>query len=256
MTDRQQVRGAVERAPEITQRHPAIGKLLRALAGALADRLVSVMVYGSVARGDSAGKSSDLNLVVVVDRLDPGALEALTPALTEWTRAGHPLPRLLSPSIIAESVDVFPIEFHDLRDHGVAIVGENPFRDMPSDPEHLRLQCERELREKMMRLREGFVMSAGRPKDLVRLMSGSWGTFVALFRGCLHLAGREVPVHDVDVVAAFSHIAGIDRDTLLEVARVKESGKSGDPRALFLRYYQQLESAVRSVDRFRHAEEA
>jgi len=231
-------------------RYPELGKLVEGLSRALGNRLQAMVLYGSAARGDARKGGSDLNIVVVIDRLDVEALETMAPALTRWTRAGQPLPRMLTPALIAESADVFPIEFHDIRSHGVTLHGANPFAQCAVSKGPLRLQCEREMREKMMRLREGYVLCHDKPKELVRLMTASWGSFAAIFRGCLHLMNDEVPVHDVDVVEAFCRTARLEKAPLLEVGRLKEKGRADDPRALFLRYYQRLQEAVRSVDRF------
>jgi len=72
------------------------------------------------------------------------------------------------------------------------------------------LWCERELREKMMRLREAYVEHHGSARELRRLLVTSYTTFVALFRGCLHLLGGEVPLHNDEVVSAFCERAGLD----------------------------------------------
>jgi len=127
---------------------------------ALGSRLRSVVLYGSAARGDFHRKTSDFNLLLVLEDLSPATLEALEPALRRWTKAGQPVPRLFSPAVIAESADVFPIEFLDIRRSHVVLHGEDPLDGLEIHTDHLRLQCERELREKMMRLREGEVVAA------------------------------------------------------------------------------------------------
>ncbi|MEE3203493.1 MAG: nucleotidyltransferase domain-containing protein, partial [Acidobacteriota bacterium] len=86
--------------------HPAIGKLLKGLKTTVPENLVSVVLYGSAARGEYEKSSSDLNIAIVVEELTPTTLEALSGPIKKWVRGGQPAPRLLSPSIIRESVDV------------------------------------------------------------------------------------------------------------------------------------------------------
>jgi predicted nucleotidyltransferase len=236
-------------AQELTGRHPALVSLIEGLTAALRTRLRSVVLYGSAARGDQRSRSSDMNLLVVADRLDTETLDAMRPALEAWTRARQPLPRFFIPQLIAESADVFPIEFHDIRSHGVILHGEDPLVGISLRRDHLRLQFEREMREKLMRLREGYLQTQLRPAALTSLMVASWGSFIALFRGCLHLLDTPVPLHDGDVVTAFCGRTGVDAAPFQEVERLREGGRAGDPRSLFVRYHRAIEEAVHRVNR-------
>jgi hypothetical protein len=236
-------------------KHPVLQKFVQGLAEALGEGLHSIVLYGSAARGDFQKATSDLNLIVVLKNLDLASLEAISPAVTHWVRAGQPPPRLFSPEIIAESADVFPIEFLDIQSRRTVLHGPDPFAGLEIHRDHLRLQCERELREKMMRLREGYIQSHGKPRALRDLLTASYSTFVALFRGCLHLHGDQVPVHNGEVVTAFCARAELDRSPLDEVETLKRGEKiEEDMKALFHRYYGELAKAVHSVNRFGSSE--
>ena len=231
--------------------HPTLKKMLADLEESLGDRLHSVVLYGSTARGDYEKATSDLNLLVVLENLDPSTLETLEPAFTHWRKVNQPVPRIFSPTLIAESVDVFPIEFLDISQRRIVLHGKDPFEELEIHVDHLRLQCERELREKMMRLREAFIETRGKSKALKRLLTESYPSFVALFRGCLHLMDQEVPIHNEEVVAAFGKQAELDTAPFLEIERLRGGETTdSDPRALFDRYYQELTKAVHRVDRF------
>ena len=232
------------------QQNPVLRRMVQGLQEALGAGLQSVVLYGSAARGDYEKATSDLNLILVLRDLRPATLEALTPVLERWSRDRQPMPRLFSPELILESADVFPIEFLDLKSHRVVLFGEDPFESVVVHTGDLRLQCERELREKMMRLREGYVQAHRKPKELKRLLTGSYGPFVALFRGCLRLHGDEVPDHNDEVVAAFAARAELDRSPFDDVSRLKRGTDVPDPGALFSRYYDQLTAAVHRVNRF------
>ena len=232
-------------------RHPQLEKLVANLKGALGDGLVSVVLYGSAARGDYQEKTSDFNLLLVLRDLGPATLEALAPALRRWARLGHPAPRLFTPAFIAESADVFPIEMLDLKNCRVVLHGEDTLAGVEVGRENLRLQCERELRSKLMRLREGYVESHDRPKDLRRLLTASYTTFVALFRGCLQLLGGEAPLRNAEVVSAFCARAGLEASAFEAVDRLKRGESAGgEMKAVFSSYYQELTRAVGKVDRF------
>jgi len=231
---------------------PALQALVQGLQEDLGPRLRSVVLYGSAARGDHHPASSDLNVIVVLDPLDPAALEALAPAVRRFARKGHPIPRLFSPGLIAASADSFPVEFAEIRAARVVLHGDDPFGGVRVGRDHLRLQLEREIKEKMMRLREGYVLVHDRASALRRLLARSYPAFAALFRGGLVLMGRPVPSHNQEVVAAFCEAAGLDREPFDEVARLKRGEKgTQDPRAIFARYHDALTRAAEKVDRLR-----
>ncbi len=231
--------------------NPALNRFVEDLKTAVASRLISVVLYGSAARGDYTSGTSDFNVLVVVDELEPGTLERLTDPIRRWLRSGHPPPRILSPSLIAESSDVFPIEFLDLKASRVVLFGADPFSHLQVGTAYLRLQCERELREKLMRLREAYIDVHAHRKRLRQLLTQSYTTFVAVFRGCLRLVGEEPPQHNAEVVATFCARADLDRSPFEKVARLK-SGQPVDVdlKTLFARYHEELTKAVGRVDRF------
>jgi hypothetical protein len=230
--------------------HPDLDRMVKELTDALGGKLRSVVLYGSAARGEFRKKASDYNLIAVLEDLEPAPLEKLTPVLWRWGGKRQPAPRLFTEALIADSADVFPIEFLDILAGHRVLHGKDPFAKLTVRKDHLRLQCERELREKMMRLRESYAEFHDRAAELERLLRSSYSTFVALFRGCLHLLGGEVPQASEEVVAAFCERAGIEPGPFAEVERLRRGEEAEDPKDLFGRYYRQLERAVAAVDRF------
>lgn len=229
---------------------PVLQAFLRELSEAAGPRLKSVVLYGSAARGDFHPKASDLNLIVVLDPLDPATLEAVAPCFRRFTKAGHPVPRLFSPGLIAASADSFPIEFLEIRSSRLVLAGADPFASVEIRRECLRLQCERELKEKLMRLREGYLLCHDNPKELRRLLAESYPAFAALFRGGLHLMRREVPASSAAVMAAFCEAAGLESTPFDEVARLRQGdGTTGDPKRIFAGYHDRLTRAAHHVDR-------
>jgi predicted nucleotidyltransferase len=230
-------------------RWPVLRTMVESLVRALGVHLQSVVLYGSAARGDFIRKASDLNLIVVVEPLDPATLEAVAPCFRRFTKAGHPVPRLFSPGLIKASADSFPIEFLEIRSSGLVLSGADLFAGVPVRREFLRLQCERELKEKLMRLREGYLLCHDNPRELRRLLAESYPAFAALFRGGLHLMGRQVPSSSAAVMAAYCEAAGLDGAPFDEVARLRQGhDATGDPKKIFADYHDRLTRAARHVD--------
>jgi hypothetical protein len=218
------------------------------LRDALGDRLLSVVLYGPGAHGDDYA-AGDRNLMVVLTDLEPGTLERAADPIRRWLRARQPWPRLFTPATIAASADVFPIEFLDIARHHRVLVGEDPLASLEVRTAHLRLQCERELREKLMRLREGFVEAVGRERALRELLAASYPSFAFVFRGCLHLVGERAPIRDRDVVAATCRRLGLAPAPFEAVEAIASGLRgAGSSVALYSDYVTQLAEAVARVD--------
>jgi len=184
----------------------------------------------------------------MVSRLD--TLRPLGEPVRWWLAKGQPWPRLFSPELIRDSLDVYPIEFLDIARHHRVLHGGDPLGAVTANGVHLRIQCERELREKLMRLREGYVECRGSARALRRLLAASYPSFAAVWRGCLHLLGAPVPLHDAEVAEALGRRLEIDAAPLAEVARVAASAGTADLEAIYARYYRVLVEMVDRIDRF------
>src|SRR5207249_12170787 len=67
-----------------------------AVARALGERLVALLLYGSWARGTHVPDRSDVNTLLICDTADDALFAARAPAMRDWTRAGQPAPRILT----------------------------------------------------------------------------------------------------------------------------------------------------------------
>jgi hypothetical protein len=231
--------------------HRPVSDLLAGLSLALGDKLRAVVLYGPAARLDRPSTGDDLHLLVVVSALDLETLGAAGPSLERWLASGNAMPRLFTPETLRAAADVFPIELGEIAERHLVLRGRDPLAGAPLlDPEYLRLQCERELREKMMRLQEAYALSRGREADVARLIVSSYRTFALVFRGCLRLLGERAPDSDLAAAEAFCRRAGVDPGPFTDADRLRRGEKAGSARDLFARYYAALGQALDAMDRF------
>ena len=151
-------------------------------------RVESAVLYGA----------DEQNLLIVTADLEPATLRALAEPVKWWIKKTSSWPRLFTKELIHDSLDVFPIEMLDISQRRRVILGPDPFAHVKIDHRALRVQCEREVREKMMRLREAYVEYHG----TYDLIDASRPTFARIFRACLVLFDLPVPEHDDDVIKA------------------------------------------------------
>jgi hypothetical protein len=231
-------------------RHAALtGDMVSRLEESVGDRLVGVVLYGPLAHGDGYPPVGHANLMLILADLEPGTLRRLADPIRWWLKKDQPWPRLFTQALIRDSVDAFPIEFLDLARHHRILRGPDPFADLAIDPDRLRLQCERELRENLMRLREGYVEHAGRDAAIRRLLTIGYASFARVFRGCLHLCAVAVPARDPEVVTALCGALGVDRRGFDAAERIAQGQGDSDADAAFAAFYEALAAMVVRVDR-------
>ena len=233
-------------------REKELKKLVEDLREIYREDLLSVVLYGSASRGDHAGKLSDLNVLVILKDLDLSFLEKGTGIATRWNRKGNPPMLFFTPELIRESRDVFPMEFLDIRDSHRVLDGEDHFGEIEITRENLRLQCESELKGKMIQFRERYLLAQGNRKDLSRVLVGSFSSVMTICRGILRLSGETSPGVHSEVIEGISRRFGLEPGPFQKVSAWKcgeAAGNLEDVRGVFRDYYRELRKLVKEVDR-------
>lgn len=196
-------------------------------AGALRDNLVSLVLYGSAARGDYDASRSDLNLLVVLQDASPAALRPAGAAIAQWARSGEPPPLIFSEQEWRSATDVFPIEIEDMRAAHRLLRGRDPFAGLATTRPDLRQQLEREIRGKLLHLRAEYAAAEADGRALSGLLEGVTPTFFVLFRALLRLLGRDAPTERRALVRETADAAGFDA-AAFDWVLARLAGRKGD----------------------------
>jgi hypothetical protein len=224
-------------------------KMVEELKGLLGTRLVSVVLYGSGAGGDHAGKNSDINLLVVTHRLQTKELLGLSKAVLPWTKQGNPAPLLLTQEHLKDFVDVFPVEMLDIQHNHLVLLGPDPVEGLGVSHDHLRVELEHELQGKLLRLKTRSTLTEARPGLMEKLMVESLSTFLVLFKGALRLYGVQPPVNKMEALRKLKEHVAFDAEAFEVVDRLKrgEKIKNLDVAAAFEKYLGAIEDIVDNV---------
>jgi len=189
---------------------------------AFGDTLRSIVLYGSGASADYRPERSDLNFLIVLNEEGLRALNACFKMVGKWRKRRVATPLIMTEGYIASSLDTFPLEFLNIRHQYSVVWGDDLLADIAIDSEKLRLQCEREVKGKLVQLRAAYVGSGGRKRDLLSMVNESVSAFVSIFRGILYLCHGEIPVHRGAVIARVADATGVDEVLFLRLVQVKE----------------------------------
>jgi hypothetical protein len=193
---------------------PTAEWLAEVLTGALGGRLVALLLYGSAARGDHVPGRSDVNTLLIVDHADDALFAALGPAVRQWTRAGHPAPLIFTEREWRESADAFPIEYEDIRHGHRVLAGRDPWPGIAVRRDELRRQLERELKGKLVRLRQAYAALRDDPTRLAPVLAASVAGFLTMLRALLRLAGRPAPAGAAPLVREAAALVGFAPEAL------------------------------------------
>jgi predicted nucleotidyltransferase len=215
-------------------------------------RLESVLLYGSAARDDFHPGRSDLNLLVVTDELDPEILRQVQPLTRKWRRRRIATPLFLSKGMITSSLDSYPLEFLSMAAAYRLLHGEDVLAGLTFQKEHVRLQCERELKSKLLLLRQNYIESAGSRELLHDLIFRSIPSLTAIFQGMLYLQDRPWKVWGEDLLSSCREAFGLDAElfrTLKRVRRGEIRPKKEELHGLMTRYIREVARLADWVDK-------
>jgi len=186
------------------------------------DKLHSVHLVGSALTQDYDAKTSDINSVMVLQKMDLKFLELMAPLGKKYGKKRIAAPLIMTPEYIMNSLDVFPIEFLNIKLLHKTVFGEDLFHKLEINRSDLRLQCERELKVRLIGLRQGYISSAGDSKTLTDMFINTISGYIPLFRGIILVLGKEPPIRNDDVLTSLEELSGVNTGVFKAVLKQKK----------------------------------
>jgi hypothetical protein len=234
--------------PEIARRYLPFMSEVMAANG---KHIHSIHVSGSALTVDFEPKLADIHSVIVLHQMDLDFLKLLAPLGKKYGKKGLAAPLIMTPDYISSSLDVFPIEFLDLKLLHQTIHGEDLFADLEIRMDDLRQQCERELKSRLIGLRQDYLSAAGDRKILADGFNHAFSRYLPLFRGVIQLFGSQPAINPTAVLEQLQKATTIDLSAFGNIfqARRKRQNLSMDQlNTVFTNCYQALEQLGKLVD--------
>jgi len=228
-----------------------IKPFLDEVLAAFAEKIHSILITGTAVTDDFDETASDVNSVVVLKKMDLQFLELLAPLGKKYGKHKVAAPLIMTPDYIDSSLDVFPIEFLNIKLIHATVVGEDIFQDLAIGRMDLRHQCERELKAKLIWIRQSYLSAQGDRKLLAGAFSNSISGYVPLFRGIISLFQKAPPIRQIEVVELLEAETGVSTDVFARVLRQKHQKiklSINELNAIFEDYYAATEKLSAIVD--------
>lgn len=218
---------------------------------AFGEALLSITLFGSGAKGQYVRGKSDINFLVVLTAAGMDELHKALDLVPKWRKRNVSVPLFLTKEYIHSALDTFPIEFLNMGAAYKVVYGEDVLQGLEFSDKDLRLQLERELRGKLLHLREGFLSTGHSKRELRRMLSESVPTFASLFRALLHLKEKPIPETKDDVFGQTAELLELDHATFAKVLEVRTGTWKGSKEELqgaAMAYIRQIKKLVEIVD--------
>ncbi len=213
------------------------------------EELISLVLYGSAASGEFVDKHSNLNLLVVLKNTGLENLKRSSKLIRNFNMISA---LFLTEDYIASSVDIFPIEFLDMQENYFVIYGKDILKDIHIDIRNLRFQCEQELKAKLLKLKQAYLMINSDTPALRKLLFMSFTSILHILRNVLRLKGKTPPYLKPELLKELGSELKIDSAVWGKILAAKNKRiklSKRDVEQLFADFVKELELMVNIVDK-------
>lgn len=233
---------------------PHLEQFCTDIAVGTGEDLISVAVYGSLVKSGRCVVGETPVPVLVV--LQDASIQRLTPIAGVVKRAiksFHAAPFVLSLHDLRTSTDIFPIKFLDMQTHHLLLSGRDVLSELDISTLHLRLRCEQELCNLLLRMRQVYLRNAGDNAALNQAAAHSIEPFMIALAAAVHLTTGLMPDSEYAIADSAAKVMSLDREGLERLLEFREGrrGTGSDKMPeLFNELLELVELAADFVDCF------
>ena len=215
------------------------------------DDLRGIILYGSATGESYIPKKSDINFMILLSEEGIDHLDLAFKTVTKWRKRKVAIPLFLTQKYVETSLDVYPIEYLNFQRNHILVFGSDILKDLTFNPDFVRLQCEREIKGKLLLLRGAFLDTSGRKIALKEVIGQSLPAFVAIFEALLYLQGRERPSEKHEIIRSACELFDLDAvlfEKLMDIKEQKLKPNEATLNALFKVYLSEVRKLSNLVD--------
>ncbi len=213
----------------------------------LEEQLVSVVLYGSVVKGEYARSSSDVNVMMVLKEVTIEHLEKVASPVRQGVRDFGLTVMVQTENGLLRSADVFPIKFLDIRQHHRVLCGKDVVAELDIKDDHLRLRCEQEIRNLLLRLRHFYLHRAQRDDLIESTLATAISSFLTSLSALLVLETGHAPTEKRAIASAAREL-GLDDGPLQDTLALKSGEYKPDSETLKRLYGAIMNTVQRAAD--------
>jgi hypothetical protein len=232
-----------------TQIEQCLEQIKSEAQSALGDNLLSLVLYGSRARGD-AHEFSNINLLLIVKDAATEPMRALQKVVPGWLPLGALPPVIFADDQFQRSCDAFALEFVEMAAARKVLAGSDPFAAFVPDWSAVRRELEQEARQKRIDLQRRWLATGGDRAQYPKIVQDLARGFLVLLRGTLVLKQQKLESPNFDAVIAGAKQWHWFRPDFWNKLREASLGKGSmsDPEAMMNEFLEQALALAKCLD--------
>ncbi len=229
-------------------------EIISVVKNILGTNLVSLILYGSYVKNLFVKQKSDINLLIVRHKNNPNELMELNKPFLRWKRKfNFALPLVLTQEEINHSVDVYPMEYSDMKDNHKIIYGRDVFKTIKINYSNLRLELENQVKSKLIFLRESLIHYAHHQHILKEILFQTVPTLNIILQNIMKLNKKSVSQNRLDLLSAFEQIVKdkcIAMRTIFQAKQDQVPIKKNEIMGCYKQLIVEVEKIASYVDKF------
>jgi hypothetical protein len=195
------------------------------LEKSVGSQFVSGVLYGKLARDINKTADMSVNFMVILEEITTANLDAVGQALRKSKVQIELL--TLSEDDLRSSTDVFPIKFLDIKRTHVIYRGKDVLTELNISKDNLRLRCEQEIKNLMLRLRLNYISRKQNSKSIASLLSRVYLSLIRNLGVLVELKSGDVLATNSDIIEGAGKL-GIETGVLHDVQKLRQDDFSHD----------------------------
>jgi hypothetical protein len=180
----------------------------------------------------------------VLDRVELDRLRHLAADGGRLGELGLARPLVFTPGFLRDSCDTFPLEFIEIQQRHLTVLGTDYFKPLVFRDVDVRLQCERELKVLLIGMNHAMLAAKGDERALAGLTEPLVEHLLRTLRGVLWLKGQRDALPPNEVAGAIEQRLGRE----LAGVRGIVTGRGGAPWDAFRQLYADVQALEQYVD--------
>ncbi len=191
-----------------------INILVDDLKNIYAENLVSVVLYGE-----------NNNLLTIFNSLDAHDIKKAAPAIKKWIKTKNPLPIVMSECEWLSSADIYPIEYTEIKNSYKILHGKDIVQLISVSKQDLRLKCEYEIKNLLVKIREIYLGNSDNAKFMVKTLEEVSFNLVRILKSASSLFNISAQGQYGEIIQKISEKTDFDGEIFVKILSAKENNK-------------------------------
>jgi hypothetical protein len=154
---------------------------------------LGLAVFGRVCSVNFDPARQFVDNVLVLSAIELEELRRLAPEGNRFARLRIGAPLVMTPPFIKASLDSYPLELLEIQQQHVTLHGDIGLSGLAIKPDHVRLECERELKSMAIGMRQGLLRTSGEEREFFPIVDRTVDGLLRTIRGLYWLKADQQP---------------------------------------------------------------